>query len=160
MIHSDHSYDEYQTTNLHEGHNKTDTVKSMSKHQRASGLHGFVSRISISVQNPQCLQRGTQRERWVGEVGEGKGGIAVAEGDLTVGGERMMQCADDVLELYTCNLYGLFTNVTPINSIKKRISMSVQDTSVPAGWNAEYKAKRHPVILSFVHMKYSAKKVV
>ena len=48
------------------------------------------------------------------------------ERDLTLGGEHTMQCADDVLlscTLETCMV--LLTNVTPINSIKKRTTKKI-----------------------------------
>ena len=38
-----------------------------------------------------------REERGWQEVEEGKGGILVAEGDLTYSGEYTMQCEDDVL---------------------------------------------------------------
>ena len=45
------------------------------------------------------------------------------EGDLTWGGEHTIQCTDDVLQNCIPESYMiLFTNVTPINSIKYKIN--------------------------------------
>ena len=50
-----------------------------------------------------------------------KGGYMVVEGDLTWGGEHIMQYTDDVLWNRTPETYIiLLANVTPINSIKKK----------------------------------------
>ena len=50
----------------------------------------------------------------------------VIEGDLTWGGEHTIQYTDDVLENCTPETYIiLLTNVTPINSIKKKKNKTV-----------------------------------
>ena len=58
--------------------------------------------------------------RWREEE-ESMGGLVVLDGDMTWGGEHIVQCTDDVLwnsAPETCTIF--FTSVTPIHSIKMK----------------------------------------
>ena len=57
-------------------------------------MKGLTTTTTTETDNSMVSIR---EERGWQEVEEGKGGILVAEGDLTYSGEYTMQCEDDVL---------------------------------------------------------------
>ena len=89
-------------------------------------MHSWVKKARGSCNKYKKLIQ-TQTVAWwlpegkgVGEGEEGMGVQMVMGGDLTWGGEHIIQYTDDVLYNCTPETYViLLTNVTPINSIKK-----------------------------------------